>query len=60
LIIRNRSQKVFEKTLPQIKNPDDLQLTADHPGFCIFMTIAFNDGNGQKSLSANLTEILAH
>ena len=34
--------------MPQIEKPDDLQLFANHPVFCVCMTIAFHDGNIPK------------
>ena len=36
----------WEKTLPQIEEPDDLQPIANHPGFFVF-----HDGNNQKELA---------
>ncbi|HCI89780.1 MAG TPA: hypothetical protein DHV90_03340 [Lactobacillus sp.] len=40
--------KSLEKTMPQIEKPDDLQLFANHPVFCVCMTIACYDGNKKK------------
>ena len=34
--------------MPQIEKPDDLQLFANHPFFCVCMTIACYDGNKKK------------
>ena len=34
--------------MPQIEKPDDLQLIANHPVFCVCMTIACYDGNKKK------------
>ncbi|WP_270397203.1 hypothetical protein [Ligilactobacillus ruminis] len=41
-------EEAGEKNYAQIENPDDLQLIANHPGFCIFMTIACYDANSRK------------
>jgi len=43
-------KKGFEKTMPQIEKPDDLQLIANLIRFfCVCMTIAFQDGNSRKA-----------
>ncbi len=42
--------------MPQIEKPDDLQLNASHPVFCVCMTIASMMKMG--NLSVNLHEIL--
>ena len=34
--------------MPQIKDPDDLQIIPNHPGFFVCMTIACYDGNKKK------------
>ena len=36
----SKSQRDWEETMPQIEKPDDLQLFANHPVFCVCMTIA--------------------
>jgi len=41
-------QEEVGKNYAQIKTPDDLQLIANHPGFCIRMTIAVHDANIRK------------
>ena len=35
MMIRNKI-RCSEKNMPQTKNPDDLQLIASHPGFCVY------------------------
>ncbi len=45
--------------MPQIKNQDDLQLTSNHPGFFLCVTIACYSGNNPKqNVSIILDEIL--
>ena len=38
--------------MPQIEEPDDLQLVANHPVFFVF-----HDGNNQKGLRADLADV---
>jgi hypothetical protein len=49
---KNQGTKIIleasRKTMPQIEKPDDLQLFANHPVFCVCMTIACYDGNKKK------------
>ncbi len=51
---------MLKKTMSQIEKQDDLQLIANHPVFCVCMTIAFHDGNNPKqNVSVILTDGLA-